>query len=63
MKHVSRFLALLTAAVLLLSQTKLNQAVKLYEQTREKVQDTGYDLRAEEMNGSTVYLIRTDLQK
>ena len=51
------------AAVLLLSQTKLNQAVKLYEQTREKVQDTGYDLRAEEMNGSTVYLIRTDLQK
>ncbi len=43
-------------------QKDLPHYLDLYEQTRDQVQNGGYDLRPEGMQAITVYIIRTDLQ-
>ena len=43
-------------------QNDLPHILDLYEQTRDQVQNGGYDLRPEGMQAITVYIIRTDLQ-
>ncbi len=43
-------------------QKDLARALDLYEQTRDQVQNGGYDLRPEGMEAVTVYIIRTDFQ-
>lgn len=43
-------------------QKDIPHFLDLYEQTRDQVQNGGYDLRPEGMQAITVYIIRTDLQ-
>ena len=43
-------------------QNDLPHILDLYEQTRDQVQNGGYDLRPDGMQAVTVYIIRTDLQ-
>lgn len=40
----------------------LPKALRIYEETRDNAQNSGYDLRPENMKTVTVYIIRTDLQ-
>ena len=40
----------------------LPKALRIYEETRGNAQNSGYDLRPENMKNVTVYIIRTDLQ-
>ena len=40
----------------------LPRALRIYEETRDNAQNSGYDLRPEGMKAVTVYIIRTDLQ-
>ncbi|MBQ8952990.1 MAG: hypothetical protein IJ048_02650, partial [Clostridia bacterium] len=40
----------------------LNDALRIYEETRDRAQEGGYDLRPEGMKAVTVYIIRTDLE-
>ena len=43
-------------------ENELADALRIYEQTRDSVNNSGYDLRPEGMKTVTVYIIRTDLQ-
>ena len=43
-------------------ENELADALRIYEQTRDSVKNSGYDLRPEGMKTVTVYIIRTDLQ-
>ena len=43
-------------------QNDIPHYLDLYEQTRDQVQNGGYDLRPEGIQAITVYIIRTDLQ-
>ena len=43
-------------------ENDLADALRIYEETRDSVQNCGYDLRPEGMKAVTVYVIRTDLQ-
>ena len=43
-------------------QNDLTRILDIYEQTRDQVQNGGYDLRPNGMQAITVYIIRTDLQ-
>ena len=49
------------AAALPWVEGRLSTAVRVFEETGTKVQDSGYDLRPEGMKTVTVYVIRTDL--
>lgn len=40
----------------------LPNALRIYEETRDNAQNSGYDLRPDGMKTVTVYIIRTDLQ-
>ena len=40
----------------------LPKALRIFEETRDNAQNSGYDLRPENMKTVTVYIIRTDLQ-
>ena len=40
----------------------LPKALRIYEETRDSAQNSGYDLLPENMKTVTVYIIRTDLQ-
>ena len=40
----------------------LPKALRIYEETRDSAQNSGYDLRPDGMKTVTVYIIRTDLQ-
>ena len=43
-------------------ENELADALRIFEETRDSVQNSGYDLRPEGMNAITVYIIRTDLK-
>ena len=43
-------------------ENELADALRIFEETRDSVKASGYDLRPEGMNAITVYIIRTDLQ-
>ena len=43
-------------------ENELADALRIFEETRDSVQNSGYDLRPEDMKTVTVYVIRTDLQ-
>lgn len=43
-------------------ENELADALRIFEETRDSVVNSGYDLRPESMNAITVYIIRTDLQ-
>jgi putative membrane protein len=43
-------------------ENELADALRIFEETRDSVKTSGYDLRPEGMNAITVYIIRTDLQ-
>ena len=43
-------------------ENELADALRIYEETRESVKNSGYDLRPEGMKAITAYIIRTDLQ-
>ena len=43
-------------------ENELADALRIIEETRDSVQNSGYDLRPEGMNAITVYIIRTDFQ-
>ena len=43
-------------------ENELADALRIFEETRDCVKNSGYDLRPEGMNVITVYIIRTDLQ-
>ena len=43
-------------------ENELADALRIFEETRDSVQNSGYDLRPEGMNVITVYIIRTDLK-
>jgi len=43
-------------------ENELADALRIFEETRDSVKNSGYDLRPEGMNANTVYIIRTDLQ-
>ena len=43
-------------------ENELADALRIFEETRDCVKNSGYDLRPEGMNAITVYIIRTDLQ-
>ena len=43
-------------------ENELPEALRIFEETRDSVKNSGYDLRPEGMNAITVYIIRTDLQ-
>ena len=43
-------------------ENELADALRIFEETRDSVKNSGYDLRPEGMNAITVYIIRTDLQ-
>ena len=43
-------------------ENELADALRIFEETRDSVQNSGYDLRLEGMNAITVYIIRTDLK-
>ena len=43
-------------------ENELPEALRIFEETRDSVKNSGYDLRSEGMNAITVYIIRTDLQ-
>ncbi len=43
-------------------QNDLPDILRLYEDTRDNARNGGYDLRPENMDAMTVYIIRTDLQ-
>ncbi len=43
-------------------ENELADALRIYEETRDSVRNSGYDLRPDGMKTVTVYLIRTDLQ-
>ena len=43
-------------------ENELADALRIFEETRDCVKNSGYDLRLEGMNAITVYIIRTDLQ-
>ena len=43
-------------------ENELSDALRIFEETRDSVRNSGYDLRPEGMKAVTVYIIRTDLQ-
>ena len=43
-------------------ENELADALRIYEETRDSVRNSGYDLRPDGMKTVTVYVIRTDLQ-
>ena len=43
-------------------ENELADALRIFEETRDSVPNSGYDLRPEGMNAITVYIIRTDLK-
>lgn len=43
-------------------ENELADALRIFEETRDSVVNSGYDLRPEGMHAITVYIIRTDLQ-
>lgn len=43
-------------------ENELADALRIFEETRDSVKTSGYDLRPEGMNAITAYIIRTDLQ-
>ena len=43
-------------------ENELADALRIFEETRDNVKNSGYDLRPEGMKAVTVYIIRTDLQ-
>ena len=43
-------------------ESDLTDALRIFEETRDSVRNSGYDLRPEGMKAVTVYIIRTDLQ-
>ena len=43
-------------------ENELADALRIFEETRDCVKNSSYDLRPEGMNAITVYIIRTDLQ-
>ena len=43
-------------------ENEVADALRIYEETRESVKNSGYDLRPEGMKAVTAYIIRTDLQ-
>lgn len=43
-------------------ENELADGLRIFEETRDSVKTSGYDLRPEGMNAITVYIIRTDLQ-
>ena len=61
-QEVRKTEATLGTGLLVLLKGKGENALKIYEETREHLKNQGYDLRPEDMKTITVYVIRTDLQ-
>ncbi|MBR3740034.1 MAG: hypothetical protein IKN04_06170 [Clostridia bacterium] len=59
---VTTYTKQLASMVLPYVQNDLTRILDIYEQTRDQVQNGGYDLRPDGMQALTVYIIRTDLQ-